>query len=428
MNADNDTLMNRLQRVREDPNGVRAMLAARHFDAPLDRVLELDKQSRELRAKKELLQAERNKASKGGPPTDAVKTRMREVGDQIKEIDATLGPLETERDELVLWIPNDVAPDVPDGKNEHDNRVVREDPRSELSFPAKPHWEIGEALGILDIPRGAKLAGSRFYNLRGAGAALQRALIAWMIDLKIDAGFTEIYPPFVTRKETLIASAHLPHFDENLYRDDDDDLWLIPTAEPQLVAQHRDETIPFERLPLRYVAYTACFRREKMSAGRDVRGIKRGHQFDKVEMVCFTLPEDSPKELDRLTQLAVDVVEKLELPVRLVERCAGDLGFVAMKGYDVETWGPGVGEWLEVSSVSDGGSLQADRGGIRFKRDGSARSEHPHILNASGVALPRLMISIMENYQQQDGSLIIPKAVRPYMRGRERIVPGEFSL
>lgn len=404
------------------------MLAARHFDAPLDRILELDRRSRELRANKELLQAERNKASKGGPPTDAVKAHMREVGEQIKEIDATLGPLETQRDELVLWIPNDIAPGVPEGRNEHDNQVVREDPKSVLSFPAKPHWELGEALGILDIPRGAKLSGSRFYNLRGAGAALQRALIAWMIDLKIDAGFTEIYPPFVTRKATLVASAHLPHFDENLYRDDDDDLWLIPTAEPQLVSQHRDETIPVERLPLRYVAYTACFRREKMSAGRDVRGIKRGHQFDKVEMVCFTLPEDSPKELDRLTQLAVDVVEKLELPVRLVERCAGDLGFVAMKGYDVETWGPGVGEWLEVSSVSDGGSLQADRGGIRFKRDGAARSEHPHILNASGVALPRLMISIIENYQQSDGSLVIPKAVRPYMRGRERVAPGEFAL
>jgi len=305
---------------------------------------------------------------------------------------------------------------------------VREDPKHELAFPAKPHWELGESLGILDIPRGSKLAGSRFYNLRGAGAALQRALIAWMIDLKVDAGFTEIYPPFVTRKETLIASAHLPHFDENLYRDDDDDVWLIPTAEPQLVSQHRDETIPLEKLPLRYVAYTACFRREKMSAGRDVRGIKRGHQFDKVEMVCFTLPEDSAKELDRLTQLAVDVVEKLELPVRVVERCAGDLGFTAMKGYDVETWGPGVGEWLEVSSTSDGGSLQADRGEIRFKRDATARPEHPHILNASGVALPRLMISILENYQQQDGSLLIPKAVRPYMRGRERVSPGEYQL
>jgi seryl-tRNA synthetase len=428
MNADNDTLMNRLQRVREDPDGVRAMLAARHFDAPLDRILELDKQSRELRAKKELLQAERNKGSKGGPPSDAVKARMREVGDQIKEIDATLGPLEKERDELVLWIPNDIAPGVPPGKDEHDNRVVREDPKRDLAFPAKSHWELGESLGILDIPRGAKLAGSRFYNLRGAGAALQRALITWMIDLKIDAGFTEIYPPFVTRKETLIASAHLPHFDENLYRDDDDDVWLIPTAEPQLVSQHRDETIPLERLPLRYVAYTACFRREKMSAGRDVRGIKRGHQFDKVEMVCFTRPADSPKELDRLTQLAVDVVEKLELPVRVAERCAGDLGFTAMKGYDVETWGPGVGEWLEVSSTSDGGSLQADRGEIRFKRDATARPEHPHILNASGVALPRLMIAIMENYQQQDGSVVIPTAVRPYMRGRERVAPGEFAL
>jgi len=404
------------------------MLAARHFDAPLERILELDRQSRELRAKKELLQAERNKASKGGPPTDDVKTRMREVGEQIKEIDAKLSPLETERDELVLWIPNDIVPGVPEGEDEQDNRVVREDAKPELGFTAKPHWEVGEALGILDIPRGIKLSGSRFYNLRGAGAALQRALIAWMIDLKIDAGFTEIYPPFVTRKETLIASAHLPHFDENLYRDDDDDLWLIPTAEPQLVVQHRDETIPVERLPLRYVAYTACFRREKMSAGRDVRGIKRGHQFDKVEMVSFTLPEDSPKELDRLTQLAVDVVEKLELPLRVTERCAGNLGFVAMKGYDVDAWGPVMGEWLEVSSISDGGSLQAERGGIRFKRDGATRSEHPHILNASGVALPRLMISIIENYQQQDGSVVIPKAVRPYMRGRERIAPGEFAL
>jgi seryl-tRNA synthetase len=404
------------------------MLAARHLDAPLDRILELDRQSREQRAKKELLQAERNKASKGGPPSDAVKARMREVGEEIKAIDARLGPLEAERDELVLWVPNDIAPGVPEGKDEHDNRVVREDPKRDLGFTARPHWDIGEALGILDIARGVKLSGSRFYNLRGAGAALQRALIAWMIDLKVDAGFTEIYPPFVTRKETLITSAHLPHFDENLYRDDDDDVWLIPTAETQLVSQHRDETIPLEKLPLRYVAYTACFRREKMSAGRDVRGIKRGHQFDKVEMVCFTLPEASPKELDRLTQLAVDVVEKLELPVRVVERCAGDLGFVAMRGYDVETWGPGVGEWLEVSSTSDGGSLQADRGGIRFKRDVSARPEHPHILNASGVALPRLMISIIENYQQANGSLVIPAAVRPYLRGRERIVPGEFTL
>ena len=419
-----------LQRIREDPDGVRKMLAARYFDAPLDKLIELDTKVRQLQSEKERLQAERNKGSKGGPPTDDVKKRMREIGERIKQIDAELVPLTVERDELALWIPNEVAPDVPPGKDEHDNPVLREDPKRELGFEAKPHWDVGEALGILDIPRGTKLSGSRFYVLRGAGAALQRALIQWMLDLKLDAGlgFTEIYPPFVTRKETLLASAHLPHFDENLYRDDDDDIWLIPTAETQLISLHRDETLPVERMPIRYVAYTACFRREKMSAGRDVRGIKRGHQFDKVEMVVVTKPEDSPKELDLLTKLAVEVLEKLELPAQVVERCAGDLGFVAMKGYDVNTWSPGVKEWLEVSSCSDGGSLQAERAAIRFKRESGGRVEHPHILNASGLALPRLMISIIENYQQRDGSLEIPRAVRPYLHGRERIEVGEFSL
>jgi seryl-tRNA synthetase len=419
-----------LQRVREDPERVRAMLAARHFDAPLDRVLELDAKVRALQSEKEQLQAERNKASKGGPPSEETKRHMREVGDRIKEIETQLDPLTAERDEAALWIPNDVAPDVPAGKDEHDNPVLREDAKRDLDFEAKPHWEIGEALGILDIPRGVKLAGTRFYVLRGAGAALQRALIAGMIDLKLQAGlgFTEIYPPFVTRKETLLASAHLPHFDENLYRDDDDDVWLIPTAETQLISLHRDETLPLERLPIRYVAYTACFRREKMSAGRDVRGIKRGHQFDKVEMVVLTKPEDSRAELDRLTDLAVQVLEKLELPARVVERCAGDLGFVAMKGYDVETWSPGVKEWLEVSSCSDGGSLQAERAAIRFKRDPKGRVEHPHILNASGLALPRLMIAIIENYQQPDGSLEIPRAIRQYLGGRDRVAKGEFAL
>jgi len=417
-----------LQRVREDPERVRAMLAARHFDAPLDRLLELDAKVRQLQSEKEQLQAERNKASKGGPPSDAVKVRMREIGDRIKQIDVDLGPLTQERDDAALWIPNDVAPDVPPGKDEHDNPVLREDAKRELGFAAKPHWEIGESLGILDIPRGVKLSGSRFYVLRGAGAALQRALIQWMIDLKLDAGFTEIYPPFVTRKETLLRSAHLPHFDENLYRDDDDDVWLIPTAETQLISLHSDETLAVEKLPVRYVAYTACFRREKMSAGRDVRGIKRGHQFDKVEMVVLTKPEDSPAELLKLTDLAVQVLEKLELPARVVERCAGDLGFVAMKGFDVETWSPGVKEWLEVSSTSDGGSLQAERAAIRFKRESGGRVEHPHILNASGLALPRLMISVIENYQQADGSIVIPNVIRSYMRGRESIEPGEFPL
>lgn len=407
---------------------MRATLKARGFDAPLDRIIELDENARKLRGEAEGLRAERNKASKGGPPSDEVKARMREVGDRIATIEKDLATIEEQLDADVLWIPNVVDPDVPSGAGEADNPVVREDAPKPLAFPGLPHWELGERLGILDIPRGTKLSGSRFYLLRGAGAALQRALISWMVDQHVKDGFTEIYPPPVTRRETLVASAHLPHFDENLYRDEDDDIWMIPTAEPQLVSLHRDETIPFEKLPLRYVAYTPCFRREHMSAGRDVRGIKRVHWFDKVEMVVLTAPEASRQMLDELTARAAMIVERLELPVQVTERCSGDLGFVAKKGYDVQAWGPVMGEWLEVSSCSDGGSLQAERANIRFKRDPKGKVERPHILNASGVALSRLMIAIMENYQQADGSLAIPSVLRPYMHGRERIATGEFSL
>ena len=419
--------MKPLDRIRADPEKVHANLSARGFDAPLDRILELDRVVRERKVKKESLQAERNRASRGGPPSEDVKARMRAVGDEIRAIDAELTTLEQELSDAVLWIPNEIDPRVPPGRDEHDNKVVRQDAPKEPRFTPKPHWEVGEALGILDIPRGTKLSGSRFYVLRGAGAALQRALIAWMIDLKIEAGFTEIYPPFVTRRETLLGSAHLPHFDENLYRDEDDDVWLVPTAEPQLVGLHRDETFEKGALPKTYVAYTACFRREHMSAGRDVRGIKRGHEFDKVEMVVHCAPEESDTWLDRMTALAVDVVDKLELPVRVSERCAGDLGFTALRGFDVDAWGPAQNEWLEVSSASNCGSFQAERSNIKFRRD-DGKTEHVHILNASGVALPRLMIAIIENYQREDGSLEIPKAVRSYMAGREKIAVGEFAL
>ena len=420
--------MTPLQRIREDPQKVRDMLAARGFDAPLDRILELDRKARDLRAQVESLNAERNKASRGGPPGEEVKARMRKVGERIKADQAELTALEAERDEKLLWIPNEIAPGVPQGKDEHDNKVLRQDKPRQLDLVPQPHWDFGEALGILDIPRGTKLSGSRFYVLRGAGAALQRALIAWMIDLKIAAGFTEIYPPFVTRRETLVGSAHLPHFDENLYRDEDDDVWLLPTAEPQLVGLHRDEILDAAALPRRYVAYTACFRREHMSAGRDVRGIKRGHEFDKVEMVVHCAPEESPAWLDKMTALAVEVLEKLELPVRVSERCTGDLGFTAMRGFDVDVWSPAANEWLEVSSASNCGSFQAERSSIRFRREPGGKPEHVHILNASGLALARLMIAIMENYQRKDGSLEIPKAVRSYMGGREKIAPGEFAL
>src|SRR5712691_1644519 len=420
--------MKPLQRIREQPDEVRASCAARGFDAPIDRIIDLDAQVRALRQEEDKLKAERNRASRGGPPSEAVKARMREVGDRIKEIETRREVLEAELEEKVLWIPNVIDPRVPKGKDEHDNVVVRKDEPKALAVAPRPHWEIGEALGILDIPRGTKLSGSRFYVLRGSGAALQRALIAWMIDLKIAAGFTEIYPPFITRRETLVGSAHLPHFDDNLYRDEDDDVWLVPTAEPQLVGLHRDETLDAASLPRRYVAYTACFRREHMSAGRDVRGIKRGHEFDKVEMVVHCAPEESPEWLDKMTALAVDVLEKLELPVRVTERCTGDLGFTALRGFDVDAWGPAANEWLEVSSASNCGSFQSERSNIRFRREAGGKLEHVHILNASGVALARLMIAIMENYQRKDGSLEIPAAIRSYMGGRHKIAPGEFTL
>jgi seryl-tRNA synthetase len=420
--------MRPIDRVRQDPAQVRRELELRGFEAPLDRIVESDRKARDLRQQVEALQAERNKASKGGPPSDEVKARMREIGERIKTIDAELTPLEAQLAEDLLWIPNVIDPVVPEGKDETGNVEIRKDAARELGFPAKPHWEIGEALGILDIPRGTKLSGSRFYLLRGAGAALQRALIAWMIDLKVARGFTEIYPPFMTKRETMVGTGQLPHFDANLYRDAQDDLWMIPTAEPQLVAMHSDESFTPAQLPRRYVAYTACFRREHMSAGRDVRGIKRGHQFDKVEMVVHCLPEDSPKELELLRELAVEVLDKLELPVRVTERCTGDLGFNSLRGYDVDAWGPGAGEWLEVSSVSNCGDFQAERSSIRLKREPQAKPELVHTLNASGLALPRLMIAILENYQQADGSVVIPAAVRTYMGGRERIAVGEVPL
>ena len=419
--------MRPIDRIRLDPAQVRRELELRGFEAPLDRIIESDRTVRELRTQVETLQAERNRASKGGPPSDEVKARMREIGERIKSIDAELGPLEAQLQDDLLWIPNVIDPAVPPGKGETENVEVRRDPVRDLGFPAKPHWEIGEALGILDIPRGAKLSGSRFYMLRGPGAALQRALIAWMIDLKVARGFTEVYPPFVTKRETLVATGQLPHFDANLYRDAQDDLWLIPTAEPQLVAMHRDEVFTPDQLPRRYVAYTACFRREHMSAGRDVRGIKRGHQFDKVEMVVHCLPEDSPRELELLRELAVEVLEKLGLQARVVERCTGDLGFNSLRGYDVETWGPGANEWLEVSSVSNVGDFQAERSNIKVRRDPKAKAELVHNLNASGLALPRLMIAVLESYQQTDGSVVIPDVVRPYMGGRERIGAGELA-
>jgi seryl-tRNA synthetase len=300
-------------------------------------------------------------------------------------------------------------------------RAVGE-PRA-FDFEPRPHWDLGPALGILDFERGVKITGSRFYVLSGAGARLQRALIAWMIELHRQQGYLEKYTPFVVREQTLLAAAQLPKFRENLYHDAEEDLWLVPTAEVPLTGMHVDEILEGESLPRRYVAYTPCFRREKMSAGRDVRGIKRGHQFDKVEMYIFCRPEESDAELERMIADAEATCAGLGLSYRVKALCTGDLGFAARKTYDVEVWAPGCGEWLEVSSVSNCGEFQARRASARFRREPGARPEMLHTLNGSGLALPRTLIAVLENYQRADGCVEVPEALRPWLGGLEVIGP-----
>jgi len=307
---------------------------------------------------------------------------------------------------------------VPDGKDESENRVVRtEGELPTFDFEPKPHWELGERLGIIDFERGIKISGSRFYVLVGAGARLQRALITFMLDVHTrEHGYTEVYVPYMVKRECLVGTGQLPKFGDNLYHDAEEDFWFVPTAEVPVTNLYRDEILPAERLPIKHVAYTACFRREKMSAGRDVRGIKRGHQFDKVELVKFTRPEDSMQELEGLVRDAEDVLRRLEIPYRIVQMCTGDLSFTAAVKYDIEAWAAGCGEWLEVSSCSNFMDFQARRAGIRFKEEGS-KPRFVHTLNGSGLGLPRVLIAVLENYQQPDGSIVIPKALRPYLGG-----------
>ena len=282
-------------------------------------------------------------------------------------------------------------------------------------FEPQAHWDLGPALGIIDFERGARIAGSRFYVLTGAGSRLQRALIQWMLDVHTrEHGYREVYPPFVSTEQTLFASGQLPKFAENVYKDGEDDVWLVPTAEVPLTSMHRGEILEPGMLPINYVAYTPSFRREKMSAGRDIRGIKRGHQFDKVEIYKFTEPERSLEELEVLLGHAESILQRLELPYRIVELCAGDLGQAAAKTYDIEVWAPGCGEWLEVSSCSTTSDYQARRANIRYRPEAGARPQFVHTLNGSGLALPRVMIAILETYQRADGTIEMPEVLRPY--------------
>ncbi len=414
--------------IREKTDMVREAMAALNAEAPIDHILTLDARRRELLGEVEALRARRNAVSKEIGRIREAATRqarieeMRAVGDRIQALEARLKEVEAELYEAMLLVPNLPGPDVPVGPDESHNVIVwtKGEPRR-FDFEPLPHWDLGPMLGIVDFERGVKLSGTRFYVLKGLGARLQRALITWMLDLHLAQGYTEIYPPYMVRREMMVGAAQLPKFEDNIYHDAEEDFWFIGTAEIPLTNLHRDEILEADQLPLKYVAYSACFRREKMSAGRDVRGMKRGHQFDKVEMYRLTTPETSYDELEAMVRDAEAVCQGLGIPYRLVKMCTGDLGFQAAKKYDLEMWAPGVGEWLEVSSLSNCTDFQARRANIRYRPERGARPRYVHTLNGSGLALPRVMIAVLENYQQADGSIVVPEVLRGYMGGVEVI-------
>ena len=414
--------------IREHPAEVKEALNKLNTVAPIDEILALDVKRRDAIKEVERLKAQRNTVSKeiGRMKDNAARqhsiVEMREIGDRIKALDDELRQVESELNALLFEVPNMPHPDVPVGPDESANVIVRtwgELPA--FDFQPIPHYDLGEKLGIIDFERGVKLSGSRFYVLRNQGARLQRALIAWMLDLHIGQGYSEVYPPFVVREQCMWNTGQLPKFGDNLYRDFEDDLWMIPTAEVPVTNLYMDEILEAEQLPINHVAYTPCFRREKMSAGKETRGLKRGHQFDKVEMVKFCTPETSDEELQRLTDNAEEVCRELKLPYRVVQMCTGDLSFTAAIKYDVEIWAAGIQEWLEVSSCSCFRDFQARRANIRYRPDPQSKPEFVHTLNGSGLGLPRVMIAVLENYQQENGSVIVPDVLRPYMNGIEVI-------
>jgi len=419
--------------MRENGDAVLAAMAALGAtDAPVTEALMLDERRRQIIGRVELLRAERNAGSKQigqlmreGKKSEgqALQARMTAIGDEIKALDEELAMVEQQFTDTMLRIPNLPHSSVPVGKDDTENVVVRtEGEMRRFDFEPKPHWDLGTALDIIDFDRGVKLSGTRFYVLKGTGARLQRALITWMLDLHTQKhGYTEIYPPYMVRSEVLVGTGNLPKFGDNLYRDAEEDFWWIPTAEVPVTNLYREEILDGALLPIKHVAYTPCFRREKMSSGRDVRGIKRGHQFDKVEMVKFTRPEDSMDELMALVDNAEDVARDLGIPHRVVQMCTGDLSFVAAAKYDVELWAPGCQEWLEVSSCGLFTDFQARRANIRFRREPGGKPEFVHTLNGSGLALPRVMIAVLETYQNADGTVTVPEVLRPYMGGLDLI-------
>ena len=415
--------------IREQTEMVKDGLQKRHMETDIvDEIITLDERRRALILDVESKKAERNQVSKLiGKMKDKAEreekiSSMRALGDEIAALDEELKIVEASLNFQVATLPNVPDADVPIGVDDKDNIVIRTvGEQKTFDFEPKPHWDLGPELGIIDFDAGVKLSGSRFYVLEGAGARLQRALIFWMLDLHIRQGYREVYPPWMVREEVMFASGQLPKFEDNLYHDHQDDFWWVPTAEVPLTGMLMGEVVEEAELPLNLTSYTACFRREKMSAGRDVRGMKRGHQFDKVEMYKYCLPENSEQELDNMVADACATAEGLGLTYRVLLQSTGDLSFGSHKTYDVEVWAPGVQEWLEVSSVSNIGQFQARRANIKYRPSDGSALQLVNTLNGSGLGLPRTFIAVLENYQQADGSIVIPEVLRPLMGGVEVI-------
>ncbi len=420
--------------LRTEPEKVIAALARRKENVDIDGLLELDKEKREIMYEAEQKKAEQNTASKkipvmkkNGEDTTAIFAEMKKLSDEIKECDDKVRELDEKIEKIAYTIPNIPNPTVPDGDSDEDNVEVRRfmEP-TKFDFEPKAHWDLGKDLGILDPETAAKITGTRFTVYSGAGALLERAITNFYLDMHTRKhGYKEIFPPFMVHRNSMIGTGQLPKFEEDAFKVANTDYFLVPTAEVPVTNMHRDEILDGNKLPLKYCAYTACFRAEAGSAGRDTRGLIRQHQFNKVELVKFTKPEDSYTELEKLTADAEDVLQMLKLPYHVVKICIGDLGFTAAMKYDIEVWMPSYGRYVEISSCSNFEDFQARRANIRFKNSPKEKAQLVHTLNGSGVAIGRTTAAILENYQNEDGSITVPEVLRPYMGGLEKITPED---
>lgn len=419
-----------LKKLREEAEIFKEALRKRgQPDELVDEILELDERKRKLITKLNSLRAERNrlskevsKAKKEGKDPRKIIEQSKRIGEKIRDMEREISSVKEKLESLLLTFPNVPHVSTPVGESEKDNVVVKKwgEPRM-FDFEPKAHWDLGPMLGLMDFERASRISGSRFVILRSQLALLERALINFMIDVHVEEhGYVEILPPHLVKREAITATGQLPKFEEELYNTQPDDMFMIPTAEVPLISMHMNEILFEEDLPLKYVAYTPCYRREAGSYGKDVRGMVRVHQFDKVELVWFTKPEESYEALEKLTSHAEKILQKLELPYRVVELCTGDLGFAAAKTYDIEVWLPSYNDYKEISSCSNTEDFQARRGNIRYRKKDN-KLDYPHTLNGSGLAVGRTLIAIVENYQRSDGRIDVPKVLKPYMKGLEVI-------